>query len=360
MTEQTYRDLFDRAGPSRALVEDTLAAAEKRPVRRRIPARRLAAAVLCLAVVLGVANHQALAAGVQWMVRYFTGVGASESPVMVVEEADQWTEGDWLCQLDGVSQGDYLLLELYLVSPEEEAHQLATRSLRVYADGIPLEQGDQVYSQWIPYSESVCQGQMWVSLSGLDCGPELAWKEAGYQSRVHMPFLYRLPEEPVEELTYELLDLEGGGSHTGSLRLTPAETQAARSDSRAFDEGTVTALVSEDGRQLSVYAHQEETEDGLLLTGASLFHHQVTFIGASGTRYPDAGEGFRSFTSGHVNVQLAAAPSWVEEPIVAVEIGAIQLTYEHDTWWDGLGGRTVVRTQDTATYGDLNWVISLE
>lgn len=359
MTEQTYRDLFDRAGPSRALVEDTLAAAEQKPSRRRVPARRLAAAVLCLAVVLGAVNYQALAAGVQWMVRYFTGVGASGAPVMVVEEADQWTEGDWLCQLDGVSQGDYLLLELYLVSPEVEAHQLATRQLRVYADGVPLEQGDQVYSEWIPYPESVCQGQAWVSLVGLDCGPELAWKEEGYQARVHMPFLYKLPEEPVKELTYELLDLEGGGSRTGCLTLTPAAAQAAQSDSRTFAEGTVTALVSKDGRQLSVYAHQEETEDGLLLTGASLFHHQVTFIGASGTRYPDAGEGFRSFTSGHVNVQLAAAPDWVEEPIAAVEIGAIQLVYEHDTWWDGPGGG-MVRTQDTVTYGDLNWVISLD
>ena len=359
MTEQVYRDLFDRAGPSQALVEGTLAAAEQKPARRRVTARQLAAAVLCLAVVLGAVNYQALAAGVRWVVRYFTGVGASAGPVMVVEAADRWTEGDWLCQLDGVSQGDYLLLELYLVSPEEEAHQLATRQLRVYADGVPLEQGDQVYSEWLPYNGFAPQGRAWISLVGLDCGPEVAWREEGYRSRVHMPFLYRLPEEPVEELTYELLDLEGGGSHTGSLRLTPAEAQAACSDSRTFAEGTVTALVSEDGRQLSVYAHQEETEDGLLLTGASLFHHQVTFIGASGTRYPDAGEGFRSYTSGHVNVQLASAPSWVEEPITAVEIGAVQLVYEHDAWWDGLGGG-MVRTQDTATYGDLNWVISLD
>ena len=197
-----------------------------------------------------------------------------------------------------------------------------------------------------------------MSLSGLDCGPEVAWREEGYRARVHMPFTYRLPEETPTELTYELLDLEGGGSHTGTLTLTPAETQAAWSDSRTFAEGTVTALVSEDGRQLSVYAHREENDEGQMLTGASLFHHQVTFIGASGERYPDAGEGFRSFTSGHVNVQLAAAPSWVEEPIVAVEIDAIQLVYEYDTWWDGPGGG-MVRTQGDATYGDLNWIIDL-
>ena len=52
MTEQTYRNLFDRAGPSRALVEDTLAA-ERTTARRRVPVRRLAAAGLCLGVVLG-------------------------------------------------------------------------------------------------------------------------------------------------------------------------------------------------------------------------------------------------------------------------------------------------------------------
>ena len=357
MTEENYRALFDRASPSRDLVEDTLAAAE-RPRRKSIPAKRLAAALVCLALVLGVGNYQALAAGVQKIIRFFAGTGASETPVMVVEEADQWTEGDWLCQLDGVSQGEYLLLELYLVSPELEEHQLATRILQVYADGVPLEQGDQVYSEWLPYNGFIPQGQAWMSLSGLDCGPEVAWREEGYRARVHMPFTYRLPEETPTELTYELLDLEGGGSHTGTLTLTPAETQAAWSDSRTFAEGTVTALVSEDGRQLSVYAHREENDEGQMLTGASLFHHQVTFIGASGERYPDAGEGFRSFTSGHVNVQLAAAPSWVEEPIVAVEIDAIQLVYEYDTWWDGPGGG-MVRTQGDATYGDLNWIIDL-
>ena len=357
MTEENYRALFDRASPGRDLVEDTLAAAE-RPRRKGVPTKRLAAALVCLALMLGVGNYQALAAGVQRIIRFFAGAGASETPVMVVEQADQWTEGDWLCQLDGVSQGEYLLLELYLVSPEMEEHQLATRILQIYADGVPLEQGDQVYSEWLPYNGFIPQGQAWMSLSGLDCGPEVAWREEGYRARVHMPFTYRLPEETPTELTYELLDLEGGGSHTGTLTLTPAETQAAWSDSRTFAEGTVTALVSEDGRQLSVYAHREENDEGQMLTGASLFHHQVTFIGASGERYPDAGEGFRSFTSGHVNVQLAAAPSWVEEPIVAVEIDAIQLVYEYDTWWDGPGGG-MVRTQGDATYGDLNWIIDL-
>ena len=357
MTEENYRALFDRASPGRDLVEDTLAAAE-RPRRKGVPTKRLAAALVCLALVLGVGNYQALAAGVQRIIRFFAGAGASETPVMVVEQADQWTEGDWLCQLDGVSQGEYLLLELYLVSPELEEHQLATRILQIYADGVPLEQGDQVYSEWLPYDGFAPQGQAWMSLSGLDCGPEVAWREEGYRARVHMPFTYRLPEETPAELTYELLDLEGGGSHTGTLTLTPAETQAAWSDSRTFAEGTVTALVSEDGRQLSVYAHREENDEGQMLTGASLFHHQVTFIGASGERYSDAGEGFRSFTSGHVNVQLAAAPSWVEEPIVAVEIDAIQLVYEYDTWWDGPGGG-MVRTQGDATYGDLNWIIDL-
>ena len=357
MTEENYRALFDRASPSRDLVEDTLAAAE-RPRRKGVPTKRLAAALVCLALVLGVGNYQVLAAGVQRIIRFFAGAGASETSVMVVEQADQWTEGDWLCQLDGVSQGEYLLLELYLVSPEMEEHQLATRILQIYADGVPLEQGDQVYSEWLPYNGFIPQGQAWMSLSGLDCGPEVAWREEGYRARVHMPFTYRLPEETPTELTYELLDLEGGGSHTGTLTLTPAETQAAWSDSRTFAEGTVTALVSEDGRQLSVYAHREENDEGQMLTGASLFHHQVTFIGASGERYPDAGEGFRSFTSGHVNVQLAAAPSWVEDPIVAVEIDAIQLVYEYDTWWDGPGGG-MVRTQGDATYGSLNWIIDL-
>ena len=359
MTEQIYRDLFDKARPGPALAEDTLAAAGAHSARRRVPVRRLAAAALCLAVVLGAANYQALAAGFQWVVRYFTGVGAAAGPVLVVEQADEWTEGDWLCQLDGVSQGEYLLLELYLVSPEEESLAAVTRELRVYAGDVPLEQGDTAYSAWLPYDGFAAQGRSWMSLAGLDCGPELAWKQAGYQSRVHMAFTYRLPEEVPAELTYQLVDLDGMETRAGTLALTPAEAQAAWSDSRGFDQGTVTVLVSEDGRQLSLYAHRLENEAGLLLTGASLFHHQVTFVGGSGRRYPDAGEGFRSFTSGQVNVQLAAAPSWVVEPIAAVEIGAVQLFYEYDARWDGPGGGTV-RARDSVTYGDLDWVISLE
>ena len=119
-------------------------------------------------------------------------------------------------------EGEYLLLELYLVSPELEEHELATRQLQVYADGVPLEQGDQVYSQWLPYNGFAPQGQIWVPLVGLDCGPEVAWREEGYRARVHMPFTYRLPEDRPTQLTYKLLDLEGGGSHTGTLTLTPA------------------------------------------------------------------------------------------------------------------------------------------
>ena len=82
MTEENYRALFDRASPSRDLVEDTLAAAE-RPRRKGVPTKRLAAALVCLALVLGVGNYQVLAAGVQNIIRFFAGTGASETPVMV-------------------------------------------------------------------------------------------------------------------------------------------------------------------------------------------------------------------------------------------------------------------------------------
>lgn len=166
MTEENYRALFDRASPSRDLVEDTLAAAE-RPRRKSIPARRLAAALVCLALVLGVGNYQALAAGVQKIIRFFAGTGASETPVMVVEEADRWTEGDWLCQLDGVSQGEWLLLELYLVSPELEEHQLATRKLQVYAGDTPWNRG--VWS-----TPSGCPTTALLPRARRGC-PSLAW-----------------------------------------------------------------------------------------------------------------------------------------------------------------------------------------
>ena len=64
MTEQDYRNLFDRVSPGPELVERTLAAAEQGagPRRRRM-ARRLIAAAACLALVLGVGNYPALAAG---------------------------------------------------------------------------------------------------------------------------------------------------------------------------------------------------------------------------------------------------------------------------------------------------------
>ena len=60
MTEENYRALFDRASPGRDLVEDTLAAAE-RPRRKGGPTKRLAAALVCLALVLGVGNRRVTA-----------------------------------------------------------------------------------------------------------------------------------------------------------------------------------------------------------------------------------------------------------------------------------------------------------
>ena len=46
---------------------------------RRIPWRRLGALAACLALILCLTNYQALATGVQTLIRYFSGVGAAET-----------------------------------------------------------------------------------------------------------------------------------------------------------------------------------------------------------------------------------------------------------------------------------------
>ena len=57
------------------LTEEAMISSAARP----IPWRRLGVLAACLALILCLTNYQALATGIQTLIRYFSGVGAAET-----------------------------------------------------------------------------------------------------------------------------------------------------------------------------------------------------------------------------------------------------------------------------------------
>ena len=76
--------------------------------------KRLGAIAACAAVVLGVLNYSALAAGVERAVQYLAGLGAVEEQVglLVLEEPLEWTEGDWSYRLRAIQDGELSLIHI--------------------------------------------------------------------------------------------------------------------------------------------------------------------------------------------------------------------------------------------------------
>ena len=109
----------------------------------------------------------------------------------------------------------------------------------------------------------------------------------------------------------------------------------------------MTALVSTDGRRVSVYPDRTVGEDGRIFFSASPYS-AVTFIGASGQRYHDDPDTSRNMMLGAFSLQESVLPEDVTEPIVAVEIDGLLL----DTI-DGQGRGSIQHRIVT----DLNWVI---
>lgn len=348
MTEQDYRRLFDRVSPGSELVERTIKAAEGGGrTRHRPPLRRLAALAACVGLLLGLVNHQALAVGVERVFRYFSGIGATAEDgdaLWLLEEPVTWAEGGSCYQVEAFRSGGYLFVHMTHLSdrPVEELPEKTFWLLELYAGETPLTQGFLNFAgTWLPQETFRGTGGTWTS------SLNSRWQEAGYRSEVPASAVYEAAEQPPEGYLLRVCREDGTLVWETNLKLTPAQEITAVSETRDFPEGRVTALVSTDGRRVSVYPDRTVGEDGRIFFSASPYS-AVTFIGASGQRYHDDPDTSRNMMLGAFSLQESVLPEDVTEPIVAVEIDGLLL----DTI-DGQGRGSIQHRIVT----DLNWVI---
>ena len=164
--------------------------------------------------------------------------------------------------------------------------------------------------------------------------------EQGLQTLGSTGTSFQAVEQPEEGYTLRIYTYDGGTLlWEKPVKLATIQALDMTETSRTFDEGTVTALVSRDGRLLDLYPDRT-VEDGSTL--ASVYATDVIFIGASGQHYP------AQMLSDGTGAWTCNAPQ--EETITAVEIGSLRLTR---IYLDDGVQREIV----PVTYGDLNWLI---
>ena len=319
------------------------------PRRGRVPLRRLAALAACVGLVLGLVNYQALAVGVQAVYRYFAGIGATAEDgdtLWVLEEPVTWTEGGSCYQVEAFRSGEYLFVHMTHLSdrPVEELPEKTFWLLELYAGETPLTQGSLNFvGTWLPQETFYMTGGTWTS------GLRTEWLEGGYRSEVPASAVYEAAEQPEEGYLLRVCREDGTLVWETNLKLSPAQEVTAVSESRDFPEGCVTAVVSTDGRRVSVYPDRTVGEDGRIFFSAWPYP-AVTFIGASGQQYHEDPDASRNMMLGTFSMQESVLPDDVAEPIVAVEIDGLFLETIHEQGY----GRPQYRIID-----DLNWIIEL-
>ena len=364
MTEQDYRRLFDRVAPDAGLVERTLAAAEQGagPRRRRM-ARRLIAAAACLALVLGVGNYPALAAGAERVFRYILGVGAAETDasLLVQREPISHEDGDFLYLIDGAYQRDGVLtVPLDVVSrswiSDEEEVQLSYR-LTVYdAAGEKLPQvsptGDGEVFETVGAERydlrSFSATSNWLSQT---------WQPQGYVSGGSGFHMAAVPQGECGPYTFEVDAYTSDGWWRGTvwkggvLELDTPQAVEATEISRAFAEGTVTALVGADGRSVSFYGvlAPRLARQGERLIQLSI--PTVWFVDEAGNRYPCDQLRWSFSEVFWPEFRLVDQP---EGEIAAIEVNEVYFNIlRADQPQDG------PRHQYMPDYHDVGWVIPL-
>lgn len=292
----------------RSLTEEAM----ERPARRRAPWRRLGAVAACAALVLCLANYQALAAGVERVVRYFAGVGAVDqgAEAMVLAEPLTWTDGDSLYLLEDVMQrGGWLYVHMEIVSAQTESE------CGVEIELCPAE-GDE--GEWLSEEKAVDAGRYAVEYLK-DWRAELGgqWLDAGYETHMDVTPVFQVGDLAREKYVLKIR-IDGKEEIVKELDLIPIAEQAVVMDSRTFPEGTVTVLVSEDGRGVTnIVDWAPEWEASYPYIPHDLY---LSFVGASGQRYRP--EFYNSYREGFERVEYTL-PEDVTEEIVAVEIDAV-------------------------------------
>ena len=233
---------------------------------RRIPWRRLGALAACLALILFLTNYQALATGVQTLIRYFSGVGAAETGADL-----RIQEGELEFELSGrtyLISGAYardgiLFVPLEVVSRSEERlngsnYQNLYVKMEVSQKGQALAGSNPFLS--LSDNGSYSTGQYTaltrkrISFSPLQEDQYLGWRylREGYQTYAQAVFTYEAAN-PDGSYTLQVEDYLTNQVREVELTLAPPEEIAAICEQRTVDEVQVTALVSADGRRLSLY-----------------------------------------------------------------------------------------------------------
>ncbi len=380
--------------------------------QRRWSWRKLGAAAACAALLACVMNAGAIAAGAGQLIRYLAGMGAAEedAALLVLETPIQWTSGDWMFQVKAIQEGEYLTVDIDHFSLEEypetetilpgraaalEEGKSAGHSYYAWqgTENPLLTQGRQDYggvyyhlqllAEGVPQERGDLQGDLWVNDQQIEgwLGPDHF-----HVNDVAMTYLarllpgetlpgyaelgdvwcagtvsatFRVGEQPEEGYTFRINDWKDDALWEFTLRMVPPAELSYTKDVREFSQGEVTALVSQDGRRLSFYADRtlavNATEGNLWSVRAK----EVSFIGASGARYP-AQPSYDRTSSAYMLIEYAAPPE-MTEPVSAVEIGHVVLeTMLFQKSVSDTGAPQWVRSFPRSyEYENLHWTVQL-
>lgn len=300
--------------------------------------RRVAVLAACAALVIGIANREAIAMGVERMFRYIAGVGpaAQEGAVLLLDEPISATwDGrtyrvGWACQQDGLVD---LVVEVR--SLRREAGELCMVRAELWS-------GDQRLPAY-EWRSSIGAESTWSMTSFVT--PEVyeaEWDIYGYALPTD---LRELPAMAFHTLTF--------GAGEGPYRLKvyadgvpgvtvmdvalPLTRDGRETDvtERTFTipEGPVTALAAEDGRWLFLETVPEVQR---------LFPIDLAFVDETGKRWPAAIPPAMSWRRQSVELRPADEPT---APIVSIEIGGVFLNMDDGLTWP--------------EYRGLNWTIEI-
>ena len=273
--------------------------------------------------------------------RWFPGVGAVKggTAVWLMEEPVEWTQDGWTYRLEAERRGDVIRVQLEQYSAEalpgrDDDEPDCGYRMKLFAGEQELEAGlDDLLEGWkaVPgigtrgcYTSYLTEGEL----------------EQGFQTLGSTGTSFRAAEQPEEGYTLRIYTYDGGTLlWEQPVKLATVQALDMTETGRTFEEGTVTALVSKDGRLLDLYPDRTVEDDSAL---ASVYATDVVFLGASGQRYP------AQMLSDGTGAWACDAPE--EETITAVEIGSLRLT---KVYLDN----GVQREEMPVTYQDLNWVI---
>lgn len=306
--------------------------------RRRTVWRRVAALAACAALVVGIANREAIATGVERMFRYIAGVGPAEQAgaVRLLDEPVSVTRSgrtyrvSWACEQDGLVD---LVVEVR--SQRQEAGELCMVRAELWS-------GDQRMPAY-EWSSSAGEESTWSMTPFVTPeGYEAEWGVFGYALPAD---LRELPAMAFHALTF--------GAGEGPYRLkvyadgVPGVTvmdvalpltrdgREANMTERTFaiPEGPVTALAAEDGRRLFLETVPEVQR---------LLPMDLAFVDESGKRWPAAIPPAMSWRRQSVELRPADEPT---SPIVSIEIGGVYLSMDDGLTW--------------TEYHGLNWTIEI-